>query len=95
MVEDDPESTELPDDDDDDDFWDTFIEEGLGIGQIKRIARAIKKRLSREYRDEIRRLRKKENIMVRSLENQNEHIKNLKEIIAELEARVIELEAKE
>lgn len=61
-------------------------------GTAKRVYRLVKKRLSKEYRKEIRRLHKKEKILIDTIDKQNENIQDLRRYIDELERQLKELE---
>jgi len=63
-----------------------------GLGTIKRLYRFVKKKLSREYREEIARLRKKEKILIRTIDDLSNSVRPLRNYIQALEARVTELE---
>ena len=92
MPDNDPPDT--PDDDLEDleDITEAIGDEIPGVGTARRLYRLIKKRLSKEYRKEISRLRKKEKILIKTIDQQNQSISDLRKYIDDLERRLKELE---
>lgn len=63
-------------------------EEVPGLGTIRRLYRLVKQKLSKEYREEISRLRKKEKILVGAIDQQSENAKILRNYIQSLELKI-------
>lgn len=62
------------------------------LGTVRRVYRFVRKKLSKEYIEKIRRLRQKEKILIKTIDQQNQNILDLRNYISGLEARLKELE---
>ncbi|MEQ8694479.1 MAG: hypothetical protein RIC85_04025 [Gammaproteobacteria bacterium] len=74
------------------DLEEVFGDEVPVWGTAKRLYRYLKKKLSKEYREQIRLLRQNEKILIRNIDQQNQTIADLRKYISSLENRIEELE---
>jgi uncharacterized small protein (DUF1192 family) len=83
----------------DDDFADELAEgvqdEVPVWGRVRRVYRIFEKRVTKPYRREISRLKKNQQTLLTTIENQNKNIGLLREVIADLEAQLEARGAKE
>jgi hypothetical protein len=72
----------------DSELWDVIAEETPGIGRLRRLYRYVKRSLSREYINEIRNLKKREDALINTLRAQTEVITSMRQYIKQLEDRL-------
>lgn len=88
-------SSDIPEDIDD---FEDLIELGgqltPGVGTVLRVYRFLKRRISREYIEEIKKLRKEKEIVLRNMEDQAALTQVVREHVAYLRMQVEETEGK-
>ena len=57
------------------------------LGRVRRVYKLIEKKITKPYRQEISRLKKIQETLLTTINNQNDNIKLLREIIAEMELK--------
>lgn len=67
---------------------DLIVNEIPGVGTTKRVLQNIKLRISKEYIEEIKRLKATEIVLIQTQHNQNKQIKQLSDVIIKLENRL-------